>query len=116
MLAQNAYIKNLTTKQLVVTNNDNTVVGGMTSGKAINTTLEGGDTFAKTAEQVGDVRIWAGELDNSGNLSTAPFTVTNDGSINATKGKIGPVDITADNLVYSSGNTNSAFGSYGFYH
>lgn len=116
LLAQNAYIKNLTTKQLVVTNNDNTVVGGMTSGKAINTTLEGGDTFNKTAEQVGDVRIWAGELDNSGNLSTAPFTVTNDGSINATKGKIGPVDITANNLVYSNGNTNSAFGSYGFYH
>ena len=57
LVTNSAFINSLTSHQVVVTDNNNDVVGGITSGKAINTTLEGGNAFTKTQQNVGDVRI-----------------------------------------------------------
>ena len=73
MLANNARINNLTSRQIVVTDSDNTVVGGMTSSSSQNATIEG--------RTIGDVRIWAGETTSNGNLYDAPFNVTNEGVV-----------------------------------
>lgn len=81
LLSNSAYIDSLTAKQVVVTDGNNTVQGGMTSGKAISTTLEGGNTYNKSQVQVGDVRIWAGPSDPNGSLTSAPFTVYDDGKV-----------------------------------
>ena len=83
LLANSAYIENLTSKQVVITdtvNNQTKIVAGMTSGSVAGTELDGTTT--------GDVRIWAGEMSTAGSLATAPFTVTSDGTLNATKANI----------------------------
>ena len=83
LLANSAYIENLTSKQVVITdtvNNQTKIVAGMTSDSVAGTELDGTTT--------GDVRIWAGEMSTAGNLTTAPFTVTSDGTLNATKANI----------------------------
>lgn len=74
MLANSAYIENLTSKQVVITDN-NTIVAGMASGADI--------AAASDNQTVGNVRIWAGTPTTSGDLTTAPFTVNANGSVRA---------------------------------
>lgn len=73
LLVENAaYIESLTSKQVVITDN-NTIVAGMASGADI--------ASASGNQTVGDVRIWAGTPTTNGDLTTAPFTVDNDGKL-----------------------------------
>lgn len=77
MLANQAYIKELSSEEIVITDggDDNKkIVAGMTSSKSLkNSSLP--STVTK-----GNIRIWAGQFSNS-NLSTAPFTVSDTGHV-----------------------------------
>lgn len=65
LAANKAAIGELTTNEVICTDND-TVVAGMTSGNA------------SLATSAGNVRIWAGSTE-TGNIQSAPFTVTDKG-------------------------------------
>lgn len=67
-------------KNELVIFDDQKIVAGMTSSKAVDDSspLNG----KVTTEGKGDVRIWAGEISNA-DLTTAPFTVTNTGNLTA---------------------------------
>lgn len=79
VVGNNAFIKQLSSNELVIFD-DQKIVAGMTSSKAVN---ESSPLNGKvTTEGKGDVRIWAGEISNA-NLTTAPFTVTNTGNLTA---------------------------------
>ena len=79
VVANKAFIKELSTNELVIFD-DQKIVAGMTSSKAVD---ESSPLNGKvTTEGKGDVRIWAGEISNA-NLTTAPFTVTNTGNLTA---------------------------------
>lgn len=82
LLARSAYIQNLTSKQVVITDSNDQIEAGMASSQSVN------NESALNGVTVGSVRIWAGPISN-GNLSTAPFTVTDTGAFNATAGQIG---------------------------
>ena len=76
LLANSAYIDNLTAKQVVITDGtgQNTqIVAGMASGSDI--------ASASGNQTVGNIRIWAGTPTTSGNLTTAPFTVDKNGKL-----------------------------------
>lgn len=79
IIANNAFIKELSSNELVIFD-DQKIVAGMTSSKAVD---ESSPLNGKvTTEGKGDVRIWAGEISNA-NLTTAPFTVTSAGNLTA---------------------------------
>lgn len=79
VVANNAFIKKLSSNEIVIFD-DQKIVAGMTSSKAVD---ESSPLNGKvTTEGKGDVRIWAGEISNA-NLTTAPFTVTNTGNLTA---------------------------------
>lgn len=79
VIANKAFIKNLSSNELVIFD-DQKIVAGMTSSKAVD---ESSPLNGKvTTEGKGDVRIWAGEISNA-DLTTAPFTVTNTGNLTA---------------------------------
>lgn len=61
------------------------IVAGMTSSKAIDDKSDLKDKV--TDEGKGDVRIWAGKFTGS-NLTTAPFTVTDKGTLKSTDANI----------------------------
>ena len=76
-MANKAYIKELSSEEIVIFDGD-TIVAGMTSSKAID---DKSDLYGKVNENgKGNVRIWAGKF-TGGNLTTAPFTVTNQGNV-----------------------------------
>lgn len=79
VVANKAFIKELSSNELVIFD-DQKIVAGMTSSKAVDDSspLNG----KVTTEGKGDVRIWAGEISNA-NLTTAPFTVTSTGNLTA---------------------------------
>lgn len=79
VIANDAFIKELSSNELVIFD-DQKIVAGMTSSKAVDASspLNG----KVTTEGKGDVRIWAGEISNA-NLATAPFTVTSNGNLTA---------------------------------
>lgn len=79
VIANNAFIKEISSNELVIFD-DQKIVAGMTSSKAVDASspLNG----KVTTEGKGDVRIWAGEISNA-NLATAPFTVTSNGNLTA---------------------------------
>lgn len=79
VVANKAFIKELSSNELVIFD-DQKIVAGMTSSKAVDDSspLNG----KVTTEGKGDVRIWAGEISNA-DLTTAPFTVTNTGNLTA---------------------------------
>lgn len=79
LLANSAYIENLTSKQVVITDGNN-IVAGMASGSDI--------AAASGNSTVGDVRIWAGTPTTNGDLRTAPFTVDNTGKLISDDAKI----------------------------
>lgn len=79
VIANKAFIKEISSNELVIFDNDK-IVAGMTSSKAVDKSspLNG----KVTTEGKGDVRIWAGEISN-GDLTTAPFTVKSNGNLTA---------------------------------
>lgn len=97
VVANNAFIKKLSSNELVIFD-DQKIVAGMTSSKAVDDSspLNG----KVTTEGKGDVRIWAGEISNA-NLTTAPFTVTSTGVLKAN-------DATLNNVVLKKANLTDA--------
>lgn len=77
VIANNAFIKQLSSNELVIFD-DQKIVAGMTSSKAVD---ESSPLNGKVTNK-GDIRIWAGEI-SSANLTTAPFTVTSTGNLTA---------------------------------
>lgn len=97
VVANKAFIKKLSSNELVIFD-DQKIVAGMTSSKAVDDSspLNG----KVTTEGKGDVRIWAGEISNA-NLTTAPFTVTSTGVLKAN-------DATLNNVVLKKANLTDA--------
>lgn len=115
LIANKAFIKELSSNEVVIMDDD-TIVAGMTSGKSIDSdSLLNGKVKNK-----GDVRIWAGQPTSEGDLATAPFTVTDtgilkstnaniSGQINATSGSIGNFNISDGSLI--TGNSKLEIGT-----
>lgn len=77
VVANKAFIKELSSNELVIFD-DQKIVAGMTSSKAVD---ESSPLNGKvTTEGKGGVRIWAGEISNA-DLTTAPFNVTSKGDM-----------------------------------
>lgn len=109
IIANQAYIKELSSEEVVIMDGD-AIVAGMTSSKAIDSKS---DLNGKVTNK-GDVRIWAGKMQTTGDLTTAYTTIDSNGSIvmqNIQHGKsiklnpqqcsfkiIGPVSITDDSF------------------
>lgn len=107
IIANQAYVKELSSEEVVIMDGD-AIVAGMTSSKAIDSKS---DLNGKVTNK-GDVRIWAGKMQTTGDLTTAYTTIDSNGSIvmqNIQQGKsirlnpeqcsfkiIGPVGITDD--------------------
>ena len=105
IIANQAYVKELSSEEVVIMDGD-AIVAGMTSSKAIDSKS---DLNGKVTNK-GDVRIWAGKMQTTGDLTTAYTTIDSNGSIvmqNIQQGKsiklnpqqcsfkiIGPVSIT----------------------
>lgn len=101
------YVKQLSSEEVVIMDDD-AIVAGMTSNKSIDSKS---DLNGKVTNK-GDVRIWAGKMQTTGDLTTAYTTIDSNGSIvmqNIQQGKsiklnpkqcsfkiIGPVSITDD--------------------
>lgn len=77
IIANQAYVKELSSEEVVIMDGD-AIVAGMTSSKEIDNKS---DLNGKVKNK-GDVRIWAGEISNA-DLTTAPFTVTKTGNLTA---------------------------------
>lgn len=115
-----AYVKELSSEEVVIMDG-NAIVAGMTSSKAIDSKS---DLNGKVTNK-GDVRIWAGKMQTTGDLTTAYTTIDSNGSIvmqNIQQGKsiklnpqqcsfkiIGPVSITDDSYTDSDKNDNKGF-------
>lgn len=89
IIANQAYIKELSSEEVVIMDGD-AIVAGMTSSKDIDSKS---DLNGKVTNK-GDVRIWAGEISNA-DLTTAPFTVTSNGNLTAHTATL--YDATFDN-------------------
>lgn len=97
VIANNAFIKQISSNELVIFD-DKKIVAGMTSSKAVD---ESSPLNGKvTTEGKGDIRIWAGEISNA-DLTTAPFTVTSAGVLKAN-------DATLNNVVLKKANLTDA--------
>lgn len=94
IIAKYGFIENLTGREIVVTNSDNTPVAGITNGTAVD-----GDGDAIDGVNRGNVRIWAGTPEANGNLADCPFYVTDEGFLHAENGEFG-------------GSLSSATGSF----
>ena len=84
IIARYGFIENLTGREIVVTNSDNTPVAGITNGTAVD-----GDGDAIDGVNRGNVRIWAGTPAANGNLADCPFYVTDEGFLHAEDGEFG---------------------------
>lgn len=107
IIANQAYVKELSSEEVVIMDGD-AIVAGITSSKAIDSKS---DLNGKVTNK-GGVRIWAGKMQKTGDLTTAYTTIDSNGSIvmqNIQQGKsiklnpqqcsfkiIGPVSITDD--------------------
>lgn len=107
IIANQAYVKEQSSEEVVIMDGD-AIVAGMTSSKDIDSKS---DLNGKVTNK-GDVRIWAGKMQTTGDLTTAYTTIDSNGSIvmqNIQHGKsiklnpqqcsfkiIGPVSITDD--------------------
>lgn len=105
IIANQAYVKELSSEEVVIMDGD-AIVAGMTSSKAIDSKS---DLNGKVTNK-GGVRIWAGKMQTTGDLTTAYTTIDSNGSIvmqNIQQGKsiklnpqqcsfkiIGPVSVT----------------------
>lgn len=109
IIANQAYVKELSSEEVVIMDGD-AIVAGMTSSKDIDSKS---DLNGKVTNK-GGVRIWAGKMQTTGDLTTAYTTIDSNGSIvmqNIQQGKsikldpqqcsfkiIGPVGITDDSF------------------
>ena len=107
IIANQAYIKELSSEEVVIMDGD-TIVAGMTSSKKPDSKSD----LNGKVDNKGNVRIWAGKMQTNGDLTTAYTTIDSNGSIvmqNIQQGKsikfnpqecsfkiIGPVSITDD--------------------
>lgn len=107
IIANQAYVKELSSEEVVIIDDD-AIVAGITSSKSIDSKS---DLNGKVTNK-GDVRIWAGKMQTTGDLTTAYTTIDSNGSIvmqNIQQGKsiklnpkqcsfkiTGPVSITDD--------------------
>lgn len=96
LMANKAYIKELSSEEVVVMD-DNTIVAGITSSKAVTADSSSSLPVGTTK---GDVRIWAGEMQTSGNLATAPFTVTSSGKVTSLNKNTGNAVIIDNGAIY----------------
>lgn len=110
IIANQAYVKGLSSEEVVIMDGD-AIVAGMTSSKAIDSKS---DLNGKVTNK-GGVRIWAGKMQTTGDLTTAYTTIDSNGSIvmqNIQQGKsiklnpqqcsfkiIGPVSITDNSYI-----------------
>lgn len=108
LMANKAHIKELSSNEIVIFDGDNEnkkIVAGMTSGNAVDDKSDLKDTVDKDGK--GNVRIWAGEF-TGGDLTTAPFTVTDTGALKSTNANItGQINATSGSI----GNFNISDGS-----
>lgn len=74
IISNQAYIKELSSNEIVIFDGG-TIVAGMTSSKTIDSKSDLNGNVTKK----GDVRIWAGGMQREGDLTSAPFTVTDTG-------------------------------------
>lgn len=109
VVANKAFIKQLSSNELVIFD-DQKIVAGMTSSKAVD---ESSPLNGKVTNK-GDVRIWAGKMQTTGDLTTAYTTIDSNGSIvmqNIQQGKsiklnpqecsfkiVGPVSVSDDSV------------------
>lgn len=89
IIANQAYVKELSSEEVVIMDGD-AIVAGMTSSKNPDSKS---DLNGKVRNK-GDVRIWAGEISDA-DLTTAPFTVTSTGNLTAHTATL--YDATFDN-------------------
>lgn len=110
LMANKAYIKELSSEEVVIFDGE-TIVAGITSGKTVD---EKSDLYGKVNENgKGNVRIWAGEMQNAGDLTSAPFTVTDAGVLkcqsaegNSITLQDGTIYFNINGSVYHLGITN----------
>lgn len=76
IIANQAYVKELSSEEIVIMDGD-AIVAGMTSSKDIDSKS---DLNGKVTNK-GDVRIWAGKMQTAGDLTTAYTTIDSNGSI-----------------------------------
>lgn len=74
IIANQAYVKELSSNEIVIFDGS-TIVAGMTSSK----TIDSKSDLNGNVTNKGDVRIWAGGMQKEGDLTSAPFTVTDAG-------------------------------------
>lgn len=107
IIANQAYVKELSSEEVVIMDGD-TIVAGMTSSKDIDSKSD----LDGKVDNKGNVRIWAGKMQTNGDLTTAYTTIDSNGSIvmqNIKQGKsirlnpqecsfkiVGPVSVTDD--------------------
>lgn len=110
IIANQAYVKELSSEEVVIMDGD-AIVAGMTSSKSPDSNS---DLNGKVTNK-GGVRIWAGRMQTAGDLTTAYTTIDSNGSLvmqNVQQGKsikfnpqqcsfkiIGPVSITDDSYI-----------------
>ena len=104
IIANQAYIKELSSEEVVLFDGEE-IVAGMTSGRNLTNSKLPSDT------KKGDVRIWAGKFNID--LNTAPFTVTNTGTLkcqgtsgNSITLKDGTIYFVVNGTTYHLGVTN----------
>lgn len=110
IIANQAYIKELSSEEVVIMDGD-TIVAGMTSSKNPDSKSD----LNGKVDNKGNVRIWAGKMQTNGDLTTAYTTIDSNGSIvmqNIQQGKsirfnpqecsfkiVGPVSIIDDSYI-----------------
>lgn len=109
LIANKGFIKELSSEEVVIMDDD-TIVAGMTSSKAIDSNSELPSNTNK-----GNVRIWAGEISNA-DLTTAPFTVTSTGELKSTKanitGQVNAISGSIGNLSITGRMTGDSTGGF----
>lgn len=106
IIANQAYIKELSSEEVVIFD-DQTIVAGMTSSRKL------ANSKLPSNVDKGNVRIWAGQFTDA-NLTKAPFTVTDAGVLkcqnnktgNSIELKDGTIWFTIDGQTYHLGITN----------
>lgn len=90
--------KSITAKQVVITDNNDAVVAGMLSGNNIPSELTGTGWSSNNSS---GIRIFAGQLPDSGNVADAAFTVDSSGNVKMGGNNIisGDTDIKGSLLV-----------------
>lgn len=85
LIAKNAFIEYLTAREIVVTDNNNNPVAGITHGDAVS-----GNSKLLDGIKRDNIRIWAGDPTANGvnNLNACPFYVTDAGLLHANDAEI----------------------------